>query len=100
MPSDFDTKKVVLTKKIPSKPKEIKEEGETEKDFVGKEIGRIIAVKREEKEMTQKQLATRISKPSSLVSEWEHGIAVYDDKIADKFEKVLGIKIKRSNNRK
>ncbi|EJW05094.1 hypothetical protein EDEG_00807 [Edhazardia aedis USNM 41457] len=92
MYNHYDTKKIIITKAKPEKPKPVEKPGEAEEPtYVSKDIGRMIVKARTEKKMTQKDLATKINVQAKILSEWENGKGVYSKTLADKISKVLGI---------
>jgi len=56
-------------------------------------IGKFIAVKRKEKNMTQKQLATKIGITDRAVSKWERGMGCPDISLLEGLSKVLDISV-------
>lgn len=65
-----------------------------------KEIPREIAIQvqqmRQEKKLTQEQLAVKISEPVSKIKDLEARIGDYDAKLVNKIEQKLGVKFDRS----
>ena len=59
---------------------------------VGKDMGQKIIKARCEKKMTQKQLALKINKPVQIITTYENGTAILDNKILSSIKRILGIK--------
>ena len=59
---------------------------------VGKETGQKIIKARCEKNLTQKQLAQKINKPVQIITTYENGTAILDNKILSSIKRILGIK--------
>jgi putative transcription factor len=59
---------------------------------VGKDMGQKIIKARCEKKLTQKQLAQKINKPVQIITTYETGAAILDNKILSSIKRVLGIK--------
>lgn len=57
-------------------------------------IGKIIQKGRQAKEMTQKDLATKINEKPQIVMEYEQGKAIPNQAILAKMERALGIKLR------
>ena len=75
-----------------------------DEDYELKEIPREISVQvqqaRNEKKLTQEQLAKKICEPTAAVSDLEKGDGVYDPKLVVKIEKALGVTFTRSWKKK
>ena len=59
--------------------------------MVSKELGQQIQKARTEREMTQKELASAISIPSTVINDYERGEGVYNITHVNKIKKFLGI---------
>lgn len=57
-------------------------------------VGKAIQKGRQQKEMTQKDLATKINEKPQIVMEYEQGKAIPNQQILAKMERVLGIKLR------
>lgn len=81
-PSDYDPRKLA------------KIANETE-NFRIKHVDKATSVQiqqaRQAKNLTQKELAQKMSVPLTIVSQWEAGTAVYDGSIIQKFKKFLDL---------
>lgn len=60
-------------------------------------VGRAIQKARQEKQMTQKDLAQKINEKPQVVNEYEAGKAIPNQQILGKMERVLGIKLRGKN---
>ena len=58
------------------------------------DVGKLIQKGRQAKEMTQKDLATKICEKPQVVTEYESGKAVPNQAILGKLERALGIKLR------
>jgi len=64
---------------------------------VSKNMGKVIAQGRQEKKMTQKELATKINEKPQVVQEYENGKAIPNSQVTNKIQKALGIYITGKN---
>lgn len=71
-----------------------RETEELHHNSVGLEVGRLIQKGRQAKEMTQKDLATKICEKIQVVNEYESGKAIPNQQIFAKLERALGIKLR------
>ena len=71
-----DTDDVVATKKVDAS------------------VGKTIAKFRQEKKMTQKELATKINEKPTVVNDYEAGRAVPNQQLLAKLERALGVKLR------
>ncbi|WFD33868.1 multiprotein-bridging factor 1 [Malassezia cuniculi] len=60
-------------------------------------VGKLISQARQAKNMTQKDLSTRINEKPNVVSEYEQGRAIPNPQILGKMERVLGVKLRGKN---
>lgn len=100
MPQQLDRKVITISKSKTSDPNTNTKSTEVESDdpiMVPKSISKLIVKKRNEKEMTQKDLQTKANIPSKVLSDWETGKGIWNTKIAEKIGKVLGIDMKTFN---
>ena len=75
---------------------QVNEETETFKVVrVGRDIGNAITTARVNKKLKRDQLAKLMNMPVSVVAEHENGQAIYNPSILIKFERALGIHLKR-----
>lgn len=61
---------------------------------VAPEVGKIIGQARQEKGLTQKELATKINEKPQVVQEYEQSKAVPNPQILAKLERALGVKLR------
>jgi len=71
-----------------------RETEELHHNTVSLSVGRLIQKGRQQKEMTQKQLATRINEKPQIINEYENGKAIPNNQILGKIERVIGIKLR------
>merc|ERR1712226_769149 len=57
-------------------------------------VGKLIAQGRQAKEMSQKDLATKICEKPQIVTEYEQGKAIPNQQILAKMERALGMKLR------
>ena len=62
---------------------------------VGIEIGKQIQAARCAKKMTQKELAHKMNMQPTIVQQYENGKAIRNNGLLAKFERALGVKLKR-----
>jgi len=67
---------------------------ELKHDKVSMDVGKLIQKGRQAKEMTQKDLATKICEKPQIVTEYESGKAMPNQQILGKLERALGIKLR------
>ncbi|KAF4072977.1 endothelial differentiation-related factor 1 homolog [Ictalurus punctatus] len=58
------------------------------------EVGKVIQQGRQEKGMTQKDLATKINEKPQVIADYEAGKAIPNNQIMGKIERVLGMKLR------
>ncbi|CAI2727228.1 unnamed protein product [Schistosoma spindalis] len=63
-------------------------------DLVDMDVAKIIMQARQEKNLTQKDLATKINEKQQVISEYEQGRAVKNQAIISKLERALGVKLR------
>merc|ERR1712107_757740 len=68
--------------------------GELAHKKVDMNVGKLIAQGRQAKEMSQKDLATKICEKPQVVTEYESGKAIPNQQILAKMERALGIKLR------
>ncbi|XP_015914714.1 endothelial differentiation-related factor 1 homolog [Parasteatoda tepidariorum] len=71
-----------------------KETEQLHHDTVGLEVGRLIQQGRQNKGLTQKELATRINEKPQVINDYEAGRAVPNQMILTKIERVIGLKLR------
>jgi len=76
------------TAKLDAETEELKHEK------VSMDVGKLIQKGRQAKEMTQKDLATKINEKPQVVTEYECGKAVPNQQVLAKLERALGIKLR------
>lgn len=81
-----------LTDKDPAKIDE-----ETEKlqdDLVDLDVGKLIMKVRQEKGLTQKELATKINEKPQVIADYEQARALKNQMVLAKMERALGVKLR------
>lgn len=63
-------------------------------DKVSLDVGRLIQQGRNEKKLTQKELATRINEKPQVINEYESGRAIPNQQVLAKIERVIGLKLR------
>ncbi|XP_017553567.1 endothelial differentiation-related factor 1 homolog [Pygocentrus nattereri] len=58
------------------------------------EVAKVIQTGRQDKGMTQKDLATKINEKPQVIAEYESGKAIPNNQIMSKIERVLGLKLR------
>ena len=58
------------------------------------EVGKLIQKGRNQKSMTQKELATKINEKPQVINEYEQGKAIPNNQILGKIERAIGIKLR------
>jgi len=71
-----------------------KETEQLHHETVGLDVGRLIQQGRQNKNMTQKDLATKINEKPQVINDYEAGRAVPNQQILTKIERVLGMKLR------
>lgn len=71
-----------------------RENEELKHDKIGMDVGKLIQKGRQAKEMTQKDLATKICEKPQVVNEYEAGKAVPNQAVLAKLERALEIKLR------
>ncbi|KAJ2931352.1 hypothetical protein H1R20_g5719, partial [Candolleomyces eurysporus] len=64
---------------------------------VAPSVGRAMQTARLEKQLTQKDVASRINEKPSVLQDYESGKAIPNPQILGKLERVLGVKLRGSN---
>jgi putative transcription factor len=88
-------KPIIITKKKPEDEKRKAKIASLEEApaFVDRDTALAIRSARAKAELSQKKLGLQMSVNASVIADWENQKAVYDEKIARKFEKALSIKL-------
>lgn len=60
-------------------------------------VGKAIQLARQEKKLTQKDLATKINEKPNVINDYEAGRAVPNQQLLGKLERALGIKLRGKN---
>ncbi|KAL1919815.1 uncharacterized protein VTP21DRAFT_1746 [Calcarisporiella thermophila] len=60
-------------------------------------VGRAIQKARQEKNLTQKDLAQRINEKANIINDYEMGRAIPNNQILGKLERILGVKLRGKN---
>jgi ribosome-binding protein aMBF1 (putative translation factor) len=90
----YDTRPIILTRKKSEEKKTKAVSLEDEKpSFVGKAMALAIKRAREKAELSHKKLGQLMNVNAAIIADWEDQKAVYDEKVARKFEKALDIKL-------
>ncbi|GIX93491.1 endothelial differentiation-related factor 1 homolog [Caerostris darwini] len=71
-----------------------KETEQLHHDTVGLDVGRLIQQGRQNKNLTQKDLATRINEKPQVINDYEAGRAVPNQQILTKIERIIGLKLR------
>ncbi|KAG8190399.1 hypothetical protein JTE90_022041 [Oedothorax gibbosus] len=71
-----------------------KETEQLHHDTIGLDVGRLIQQGRQNKNLTQKDLATRINEKPQVINDYEAGRAVPNQQILTKIERVIGMKLR------
>jgi len=71
-----------------------RETEELHHEHVSLDVGRLIQKGRQQKNMTQKELATKINEKVQVVNEYESGKAIPNNQIMGKLERAIGIKLR------
>lgn len=74
-----------------------RETEELHHDKVGLDVGKLIQQGRQQKNLTQKELATKINEKQHVINEYESGRAIPNQQILSKMERTLGIKLRGKN---
>ncbi|VDM20497.1 unnamed protein product [Hydatigera taeniaeformis] len=79
-------------------PKNINKLDEETEDFhhatISPDVGRLIMQGRQDANLTQKELATKINEKPQVIAEYEQGKAIPNQTILSKLERALGIKLR------
>jgi len=70
------------------------EEGIFQQEKVTLSLAKTIQQARQAKELTQKELATKINEAASIVNEYEAGKGVPNQQVLAKMERILGVKLR------
>ncbi|XP_070532513.1 endothelial differentiation-related factor 1-like [Ptychodera flava] len=71
-----------------------RETEELHHERVSLDVGRLIMKGRQDKEMTQKELATKINEKPQVIQDYESGRAIPNNQVLGKIERALGIKLR------
>jgi len=71
-----------------------RETEELHHDTIDLSIARLIQQARQSKEMTQKELATRINEKPQVVNDYEAGRAIPNQQVMSKLERTLGVRLR------
>ncbi|KAF8773758.1 endothelial differentiation-related factor 1-like [Argiope bruennichi] len=71
-----------------------KETEQLHHETVGLDVGRLIQQGRQNKGLTQKDLATRINEKPQVINDYEAGRAVPNQQILTKIERVIGLRLR------
>jgi len=98
--ADLDTRQKYnagTNKKQVTSKNTMKLDQETEElhhNTVSLSVGRLIQQGRQQKQMTQKELGTKINEKSQVINEYESGKAIPNNQIMGKIERAIGIKLR------
>ncbi|XP_057289370.1 endothelial differentiation-related factor 1 homolog [Hydractinia symbiolongicarpus] len=67
---------------------------ETKIETVSLDVGKIIQKGRLEKNLTQKDLATKINEKPQVINDYEAGRAIPNNQILSKIERIIGLKLR------
>nr|XP_002129355.1 endothelial differentiation-related factor 1 [Ciona intestinalis] len=71
-----------------------RETEELHHETVSLSVGRLIQKGRQQKGLTQKELATKINEKPQIINEYESGKAIPNNQILGKIERAIGIKLR------
>ncbi|KAK7584194.1 hypothetical protein V9T40_005157 [Parthenolecanium corni] len=71
-----------------------RETEELKHDHVPLELGKLIQQARQEKKMSQKDLASKINEKPQIIQEYENGKAIPDQSVIGKIERTLCVKLR------
>jgi len=71
-----------------------RETEELHHDVVGLSVGRLIQQGRQDKKLTQKELATKINEKPQVVNDYEAGRAIPNNQVMSKLERALGMRLR------
>ncbi|OWF51494.1 endothelial differentiation-related factor 1-like [Mizuhopecten yessoensis] len=71
-----------------------RETEELHHEHVALSLSRLIQKSRQDKEMTQKELATKINEKPQVINEYESGKAIPNQQVISKLERCLGVKLR------
>ncbi|GFR12481.1 endothelial differentiation-related factor 1 [Trichonephila clavata] len=71
-----------------------KETEELHHETISLDVGRLIQQGRQSKNLTQKDLATRINEKQQVINDYEAGRAVPNQNVLTKIERVIGMKLR------
>ncbi|XP_036974260.1 endothelial differentiation-related factor 1 homolog [Acanthopagrus latus] len=71
-----------------------RETEELHHDRVPLEVGKVIQQGRQEKSLTQKDLATKINEKPQVIADYECGKAIPNNQVLGKIERVIGMKLR------
>lgn len=60
-------------------------------------VGKVIQQARQEKKMTQKDLATKVNEKPNVINDYEAGRAIPNQQLLAKLERALGVKLRGKN---
>ncbi|KAJ8347007.1 hypothetical protein SKAU_G00284080 [Synaphobranchus kaupii] len=63
-------------------------------DRVPLEVGRVIQLGRQDKGLTQKDLATKINEKPQIIADYESGRAIPSNQVMGKIERTIGLKLR------
>lgn len=71
-----------------------RETEELHHDRVPLEVGKVIQLGRQEKGLTQKDLATKINEKPQVIADYESGKAIPNNQVLGKIERAIGMKLR------
>lgn len=60
-------------------------------------VGKVISQARQEKKLTQKDLATKVNEKPQVINDYEAGRAIPNQQVLGKLERTLGVKLRGKN---
>lgn len=71
-----------------------RETEELHHDKIGMDVGRLIQQGRQDRNMTQKELATKVNEKPQIVNDYEAGRAIPNQQVLSKLERALGMRLR------
>lgn len=71
-----------------------RETEELHHEKIGMDVGRLIQQGRQDKKLTQKELATKINEKPQIVNDYEAGRAIPNQQVMGKLERALGLRLR------
>lgn len=71
-----------------------RETEELHHERISLDVGRLIQIGRQNKELTQKELATKVNEKPQVIQDYESGRAIPNNQVLGKIERAVGIKLR------